>query len=186
MKRFYLFCFSLVLGLMFVACGSSTSTTSGNSSASTDNTPTTSTTSSTPAATTNTTDTIIHTTSATIKGKTVTLLTNAQGMTLYYFLPDTATTSACTGGCASYWPPYLATSTPQSNSSLPGKLTLLKGANGQQVTYNGHPLYTYIGDKGPGQTNGEGVSNKWFVATSDLATNAGSTSTSGGYGSSGY
>ncbi|MBV9257350.1 MAG: hypothetical protein JO215_04975, partial [Ktedonobacteraceae bacterium] len=52
-------------------------------------------------------------------------------------------------------------------------------ANGHQLCYNGHPLYTYSGDTSPGQTNGEGIGNKWFVATSDLAANKGST---GGYG----
>ena len=182
MKRcFYPFFFTIVLALTLTACGSSTTTGYGATSP----TPTTASTGSTPT-TAATTGATLSTASATVNGKTVTLLTNTQGMTLYYFQPDTATTSACTGGCASTWPPLLSTSVPTA-SGLSGTLTLQKNANGQQVTYNGHPLYTYTGDSSPGQTTGEGIGNKWFVATSDLATNSGSTTSSGGgYGSGKY
>jgi predicted lipoprotein with Yx(FWY)xxD motif len=180
MKRLHLFIISIILVVAFAACGSSTYTSSGSSSGNTSATPTT-------AANTSTTGAILQTASATVNGKSVTLLTNPQSMTLYYFLPDTATTSACTGGCASTWPPYLSKDISGSSSTLPGKLTLQTNANGQQVTYNGHPLYTYGGDTSAGQTNGEGIGNKWFVATSDLATNNGSTpTTSSGYGSGRY
>ncbi len=182
MKRFYLFFFPIVLTLLLTACGGSNSSTSGTSYGNTSSTPTTAaTTGSTPTAAANATSGSLRTTSATVKGKTVTLLTNAQGMTLYYFMPDTATTTACTGGCASIWPPFLSKNAP-STTGLPGTLTLQSNANGQQVTYNGHPLYTYSGDTSPGQTTGEGISNQWFVATSNLAANKGSASSSGGYG----
>ena len=139
-------------------------------------TATTGTAASTPTPAASTAGAVLHTASAAVNGKTVTLLTNAQGMTLYYFKPDTATTSACTGGCASTWPPYLS-STPPAQGTLTGTLTLQTNANGSQVTYNGHPLYTYSGDTGPGQTNGEGIGNMWFVATNGLAANTGSSST---------
>jgi predicted lipoprotein with Yx(FWY)xxD motif len=172
MKRLHLFFFVLILALLLTACGSSYSATSGSNSGNTSN--------NTPTPATTTIGAVIHTASTTVNGKAVTSLANAQGMTLYYFLPDTATTSACTGGCASTWPAYISSATP-AQGTLAGTLALQTNANGSQVTYNGHPLYTYSGDTGPGQTNGEGIGNKWFVATNDLATNKGSTS-AGGYG----
>ena len=113
---------------------------------------------------------LIHTTSITVGSKTETVLKKSKGLTLYYFKPDTATTIACTGGCASNWPPLLATSgAPTSNPSLPGQLTVLNGANGNQVLYNGHPLYTYIKDGDSGDAYGQGIGGKWFAATPDLA-----------------
>jgi predicted lipoprotein with Yx(FWY)xxD motif len=89
-----------------------------------------------------------------IGGKTV--LTNAKGLTLYSFAPDTPTTSKCYGSCAAYWPP--ATGTASAGSGLPGKTGTIKRTDGSlQLTYNGHPLYTYIGDSAPGQANGNNV-----------------------------
>ncbi|HLX39650.1 MAG TPA: hypothetical protein VKR42_03920, partial [Ktedonobacteraceae bacterium] len=84
---------------------------------------------------------LINTATATIKGVAETILTNAQGMTLYYRTTDTAS-SVCSGGCASAWPPLLAngSNTPDSSTSLPGKLSIVTDANGSQVAYNGHPL----------------------------------------------
>ena len=116
----------------------------------------------------NTGTTTIKTTTATINGKAETILTNPQGMTLYYFMPDTKTTSACTGGCASNWPPLLATGAATPTGTASGNLTALADANGTQVQYNGHFLYTYAGDSAPGQTNGQGVGGKWFVVTASL------------------
>ena len=116
---------------------------------------------------------LIHTASMKIGDKTQTVLKNAKDLTLYYFAPDTATTVACTGGCASNWPPLLATSgAPTSSPALPGKLTVLNGDNGNQVLYNGHPLYTYVKDGDAGDAYGQGVGGKWFVATSELAATA--------------
>ena len=113
---------------------------------------------------------LIHTASMRVGDKTETVLKNDKGLTLYYFTPDTSTKIACTGGCASNWPPLLATTgTPTSNPALPGKLTILNGANGNQVLYNGHPLYTYVKDGDAGDAYGQGVGGKWFAATPDLA-----------------
>ena len=113
---------------------------------------------------------LIHTASMKVGDKTETVLKNATGLTLYYFTADTATRVACTGGCTSNWPPLLDTSgTPTSNPALPGQLTVLNGANGAQVLYNGHPLYTYIKDKVAGDAYGQGIGGKWYVATPDLA-----------------
>ena len=113
---------------------------------------------------------LIHSASMKVGDKTQTVLKNAKGLTLYYFTPDTATKVACTGACASNWPPLLATSgAPTSDQALPGKLTVLNGDNGNQVLYNGHPLYTYAKDGDAGDAYGQGVGGKWFVATPDLA-----------------
>jgi predicted lipoprotein with Yx(FWY)xxD motif len=119
-----------------------------------------------------TTGIVVKTTSATVSGKALTILTDAQGMTLYYFQPDTASKAACTAGCVSVWPPLLFSGgTPQAQGSLPGSLQVASNANGKQITYNGHPLYTFSGDTAAGQTNGEGIAGKWFVAATDIANN---------------
>src|SRR5580693_2470992 len=87
----------------------------------------------------------------TIGGTTV--LTNAKGFTLYSFAPDTPASSKCYGSCAVYWPPV--TGTTAAGQGLPGKVTVITRTDGShQLTYNGHPLYTYIGDTAPGQARG--------------------------------
>jgi predicted lipoprotein with Yx(FWY)xxD motif len=113
---------------------------------------------------------LIKTAAATVNGTSKTLLTNAQGLTLYYRTSDVPPATVCSGGCAGAWPPLIVSgsSTPTSATSLPGKLTIIADANGNQVAYNGHPLYTYSGDTGPGQTNGEGVAGVWHVCTPSL------------------
>jgi predicted lipoprotein with Yx(FWY)xxD motif len=91
----------------------------------------------------------------TIKG--VTVLTNSKGFTLYLFVPDSSTKSVCNGSCASYWPPVKA---PVSASGIKGTITTITRADGsKQAAYNGHPLYTYIGDSKPGQATGNNVTN---------------------------
>ncbi|HEY6539314.1 MAG TPA: hypothetical protein VIZ18_00175 [Ktedonobacteraceae bacterium] len=153
----------LLLAMLVAACGSSTG--SGGS------TPTPAATTPAAVATTPAATSAVMTATATVKGQSTTILTNAQGKTLYYFKPDTPTTSACTGGCAGAWPPLLFTGSgsPTSAATLPGTLSAVTTANGNQIEYNGHPLYTYSGDTAPGQTNGEGIGGKWFVCTPDLA-----------------
>ena len=91
---------------------------------------------------------------ATIDGTTV--LTNANGRTLYSFAPDTPASSQCYGSCAAYWPPVTGTTT--AGQHLPGKVATINRTDGtQQLTYNGHPLYTYIGDTAPGQATGNNL-----------------------------
>jgi len=86
----------------------------------------------------------------------VTVLTNAKGLTLYWFAPDTPTRSACNGTCAGYWPPV--TGTPSAGPGVTGKLGTIRRTDGTtQVTYNGHPLYTYVGDTAPGQAFGNNL-----------------------------
>jgi predicted lipoprotein with Yx(FWY)xxD motif len=90
----------------------------------------------------------------TIGGMTV--LTNAKGFTLYSFAPDTPASSKCYGSCAVYWPPV--TGTTAAGQGLPGKVTTITRTDGShQLTYNGHPLYTYIGDTAPGQARGNNL-----------------------------
>jgi len=84
------------------------------------------------------------------------VLTNAQGHTLYWFAPDTPTTSKCNGSCAAYWPPV--TGTAAEGSGIAGKFGTIKRTDGSsQITYNSHPLYTYIADTGPGQAHGNNI-----------------------------
>jgi predicted lipoprotein with Yx(FWY)xxD motif len=90
----------------------------------------------------------------TIGGTTV--LTNAKGFTLYSFAPDTPATSKCYGSCAAYWPPV--TGTAAVSPGLPGRVGTIKRTDGSaQLTYNGHPLYTYVGDTAPGQARGNNL-----------------------------
>jgi len=91
---------------------------------------------------------------ATIGGTTV--LTNAAGRTLYWFGPDTSTRSVCTGSCAAYWPPVSGPLT--AGPGVTGRLgTIHRPGGSLQETYNGHPLYTYIGDTAPGQARGNNL-----------------------------
>jgi len=85
-----------------------------------------------------------------------TVLTNARGFTLYSFAPDTPASSKCYGSCAAYWPPV--TGTAAASPGLPGRIaTITRTGGARQLTYNGHPLYTYIGDSAPGQANGNNL-----------------------------
>jgi predicted lipoprotein with Yx(FWY)xxD motif len=163
LKRFFLGMSLLMVALFAVACGSSTYTSSGSSGGTT---PTTA-----PTTAPSNSVALLKTAPVTVSGQSVTILTNAQGMTLYYFKLDTATTAACTGACTGNWPPILFTGSgsPTSATTLPGTLSVVTDANGKQVEYNGHPLYRYSQDTAPGQTNGEGVGGKWFVASSTLS-----------------
>jgi predicted lipoprotein with Yx(FWY)xxD motif len=86
----------------------------------------------------------------------VSVLANAEGLTLYWFAPDTATRSNCNGSCAAYWPPVKGPAT--AGPGVTGRLGTIKRSDGTtQATYNGHPLYTYIGDTAPGQAHGNGL-----------------------------
>jgi predicted lipoprotein with Yx(FWY)xxD motif len=85
-----------------------------------------------------------------------TLLTNARGFTLYWFVPDTSTTSKCNGTCAHYWPPVPGPV--KAGTGVTGTLGTITRSNGtKQATWNGHPLYTYVGDHGPGTASGNNL-----------------------------
>src|SRR5580693_4402483 len=112
----------------------------------------------------------VRTAQATVAGKTETILVNSQGLPLYYYLNDTAASSAVTGGLATLWPPL--TSASPGATGLTGKLAAVMDAHGDQVAYNGHLLYTFADDQA-GQVTGQGVQG-FFVATPGLTPIAGS------------
>jgi predicted lipoprotein with Yx(FWY)xxD motif len=99
------------------------------------------------------------------------ILVNSQGRTLYLFGKDSGTTSACTGACAGNWPPLRANGKPTLGTGADASLvgTIQRADGKPQVTYNGHPLYLFKGDKQPGDTNGEGLTafgGTWYVLSS--------------------
>jgi predicted lipoprotein with Yx(FWY)xxD motif len=100
-----------------------------------------------------------------------TVVTNASGSTLYWFVPDTATASRCNGSCAAFWPPVTGPATP--GAGVTGNLATITRADGSvQATYNGHPLYTYVGDHAPGQATGDGLNvngGVWHEVTVSVA-----------------
>ena len=96
------------------------------------------------------------------------ILVDGQGRTLYLFEADKGTASACDGACASAWPPLTTDDQPVAGAGVSAsKLGTTKRGDGTtEVTYNGHPLYTYAGDSAPGQTNGQrsdGFGAEWYV-----------------------
>ncbi|MBV9230658.1 MAG: hypothetical protein JOZ18_15215 [Chloroflexi bacterium] len=178
LKRPFLAAIGLLALIILSSCGGSTSSGAPTSSAPT-TAPTTAayptsapTTAPTTAAAASAA--IVKTASATVGGKSLTILTDAKGMTLYYFDPDTTAKTVCTGSCAQNWPPLLFTGTdkPTAEGTLPGSLDVSKNDNGNQVVYNDHPLYTFVGDTAAGQITGDGkAGGKWHVATPDIPKN---------------
>jgi predicted lipoprotein with Yx(FWY)xxD motif len=114
---------------------------------------------------------------------TATVLTNNKGFTLYSFAPDTPTKSSCNGACAVNWPPVKGH---VPASGIKGTLTTIKRPEGStQETFNGHPLYTFVGDKAPGQANGNGVNafgGVWHEITTSGTAPAGAPASTGGGG----
>jgi predicted lipoprotein with Yx(FWY)xxD motif len=119
-----------------------------------------------------------------------TVLTNAGGFILYWFAPDTPAKSNCSGSCATLWPPVKGPSAP--GPGITGKLGTITRSDGTaQATYNGHPLYTYVGDTAPGQAKGNGLNlsgGVWHEVTVSVVAAAASapSSSSGGGGGHGY
>jgi predicted lipoprotein with Yx(FWY)xxD motif len=109
----------------------------------------------------------VHTATATVQGTAERILVDAKGLPLYIYKPDTATKSLVTGQLAVLWPPLVA-SAPTAHGAT-GTLTTVATSSGQQVTYNGHFLYTFVQDT-PGHVTGQGVQN-FFVATPGITTN---------------
>jgi predicted lipoprotein with Yx(FWY)xxD motif len=115
------------------------------------------------------------------------ILVTAQGRTLYLFAPDKRGKSTCYGSCASYWPPLLVTGKPTAGTGVKASLlgvTVRKDGK-HQVTYNGHPLYAYVGDTAAGKTSGEGLNlsgGLWWVVSPAGTAVKNTTSSSGGAG----
>jgi predicted lipoprotein with Yx(FWY)xxD motif len=96
------------------------------------------------------------------------ILVDGKGRTLYLFEADKGTTSACDGACADAWPPLTTSGRPKAGPGVTAeKLGTAKRSDGTTgVTYNGHPLYTFAGDSGPGQVSGQGSDGfgaEWYV-----------------------
>jgi predicted lipoprotein with Yx(FWY)xxD motif len=116
----------------------------------------------------------------TIGGATV--LTNSKGFTLYSFAPDTSTKSNCNGTCAQNWPPVQGSATA---SGVKGTFGTIKRSDGSvQATFDGHPLYTFVGDTAPGQAKGNGLNaagGLWHeITTSGSAAPVSASSPGGG------
>jgi predicted lipoprotein with Yx(FWY)xxD motif len=165
--------------VLLAACGSSgTPSASGTTKAAASST--------TPAAK----GSVVISTRSTSKG---TVLVNAKGHTLYWFAIDTPTASKCTGSCLTYWPPVIGKPTAAAGASLAHALGSITRSNGQvQATYDGHPLYTYVGDSAAGDIKGNGVNlsgGLWWAATpsgSKLSSTAAKPSSSASSSSGGY
>ena len=98
------------------------------------------------------------------------ILVDSKGITLYDFVKDKGTMSACYGACAALWPPLVTKGKPIAGPGVRASLLgTTKRKDGKlQVTYKGHPLYTYVTDKKPGQTTGEGsklFGAGWYALT---------------------
>jgi predicted lipoprotein with Yx(FWY)xxD motif len=117
---------------------------------------------------------------ATIAG--VTVLTNSKGFTLYSFAPDTPTTSKCNGTCAQSWPPLHG---PVTAAGLTGTFSTITRSDGSiQATFDGHPLYTFVGDTAPGQNKGNGLNaagGLWHEITTSGTATSSSSGSAGGY-----
>jgi predicted lipoprotein with Yx(FWY)xxD motif/plastocyanin len=107
-------------------------------------------------------------------------LTGPNGLTLYVFTKDTGGTSACTGACATSWPPFVLSSgaTAQAGTGVTGTFATITRADGTtQVTYMGAPLYYFAKDRYAGDVTGQGVGGVWFVAATAGGPGGGSTVT---------
>jgi predicted lipoprotein with Yx(FWY)xxD motif len=172
-------CLAAVAAMTVAACGSSAPSSSPSTHAATGKPPAPTSSSSTSAAGIKT--------MSTSKG---TVLASAQGRTLYWFAIDTPTKSNCTGTCVQYWLPLTGKPSAAAGVSLPGKFGTIKDSNGKtQATYDGHPLYLYVGDTAAGQVSGNGLNlsgGLWWAMTpsgAKLAAHPSSSpSSGGGYG----
>src|SRR5690554_5506421 len=88
------------------------------------------------------------------------VLTDKEGMTLYIFTRDSTGVSNCAGNCAVNWPFFMAA----DDATASGKFSVItRGDGSRQWAYDGMPLYYWIGDTQPGDVNGQGVNDVWFV-----------------------
>jgi predicted lipoprotein with Yx(FWY)xxD motif len=113
-----------------------------------------------------------------------TVLVDSEGMTVYDFTVDKGTKSECYGGCEAAWPPVTTTGKPTAGEgAMSSALGTTKRKDGTlQVTYEGHPLYTYGDDQAPGEANGQESEGTWFVLDSKGAQVTGMASSGGGGG----
>lgn len=190
----------LIAALAAAGCGSSNSSSGSGSTSSDSSSSGASTTSgSSGGATQTSASTAVKTASV---AKVGTVLVGPQGRAVYVYTPDTGTTSTCYGACATAWPPLTTSARATAGSgAMASQLGTTKRRDGTvQVTYAGHPLYYFAGDKSPGTANGQGLEGIWWVMTaggkeirsgasgksdgdSDGASSSGGSSSSSGGGS---
>ena len=122
------------------------------------------------------------------------VLVDSQGRTVYLFEKDRNGLSMCNSACVKFWPRLTSHGSPHAGKGVHQSLLGLTRARSGvgQVTYAGHPLYTFVGDKRPGQTSGEGLDNfgaEWYAVGPNghkvEQDKSGSSGSTGGYGSSG-
>ena len=107
--------------------------------------------------------------SVAVRGSSLgTILTDASGRSLYLFQKDSGSTSACDSSCASVWPPLTTTGAVVAGNGASTNLvgTITRADGSKQVSYNGHPVYYYVGDQKPGDTNGQNLDQfggGWYV-----------------------
>lgn len=175
-----------VAGSLLVAVAA-TSCSDGSSHSSSGSTP-----SASASAGTDQAEDVAHATSPTVTTKSTSLgkiLVTSKGLTLYLFQKDKSSKSTCTGACAVAWPPLLVKGKPTAGGGAQSKLlsTTKRSKGALQVTYKGHPLYRFIGDRKPGTTSGQGLNNfgaKWYVVGTNgkaITTTPSRKPTSGGY-----
>ncbi len=121
------------------------------------------------------------------------VLVDANGRTLYLFKKDTGGKSSCSGSCALVWPPLTTSGKPAPGGGVStSALGTTSNGGKTQVTYDGHPLYYYVSDSGPGQTSGQGLNQfgaLWYVLSPQgqaITSGAGGSSSGGGGGGNGY
>ena len=164
MTRLYsLGALAVAAALVLAACGgSSTSSSSGSAS-----------TPSYGAAKPSTSNTSNSSGTASVSTKTSSLgtfLVDGNGRALYLWDADHGSKSTCSGACAQAWPPVTTTGTPKASGAVKASLlgTTKRADGSSEVTYAGHPLYTFAGDTQAGQTNGQGSNGfgaPWWVVT---------------------
>ena len=154
---------AVAAALVLAACGgSSTSRSSGSAS-----------TPSYGAAKPSTSNTSNSSGAASVSTKTSSLgtfLVDGNGRALYLWDADHGSMSTCSGACAQAWPPVTTTGTPKASGAVKASLlgTTKRADGSSEVTYAGHPLYTFAGDTQAGQTNGQGSNGfgaPWWVVT---------------------
>ena len=99
-----------------------------------------------------------------------TIVVDGDGMTAYYFLKDTkdSGTSACSGDCATAWPAITTESDTPTVTGVTAEVGTITGADGAlQITIDGRPIYTFAQDTAPGDVNGQGVNDVWYVIAPD-------------------
>jgi predicted lipoprotein with Yx(FWY)xxD motif len=159
--------FIIVLGLVTAACsGGTTTTTTTQATGSATTTSTSGPTTTTAASASTTTTAAVSAAGTTLTTATTdlgTLLVDNAGNTLYLFVPDNQGDSTCYDACAGNWPPLTGDVTAGAgvDASLLGTTTRTDGT--VQATYNGWPLYYFAADTRPGDTNGQGINEIWYV-----------------------